>query len=112
MRKKPTPAEAKLWDAVRAQRLGGHNFRRQHPIGPFYVDFLVPDAKLIVELDGPIHDFQREYDARRQSYLESGGFRVIRFTNDQVMKELDSVLAILTAAVAERNDLRTNKSQR
>jgi very-short-patch-repair endonuclease len=102
-RSKPTPAEAMLWKALRDKRLSGVNFRREHPIGGFAVDFYCPDANLIIEVDGPIHYFQQDRDAARQSYLEAGNFRVMRFRNEQVLKQLDSVLAAIKAALAAEN---------
>jgi len=69
MRHESTPAEAKLWESLRGKHMGGINFRRQHAIGPYVVDFYTPAAKLIVEVDGPVHDTQSERDAERESYL-------------------------------------------
>jgi len=100
MRHKPTPAEAKLWESLRGSRLNGFNFRRQHAIGIYFVDFYAPAAKLIVEVDGPVHESQIERDAERQSYLEAGRYRVIRFTNEQVLTQIDSVLGAISTALA------------
>jgi very-short-patch-repair endonuclease len=94
MRKNPTPAEDALWQHLRLNQLGV-KFRRQHAIGPFIVDFYAREARLIIEVDGPIHEKQKEYDEMRQAYLESLGYRVVRFTNEQVLQNIDAVLAIL-----------------
>jgi very-short-patch-repair endonuclease len=94
MRKNPTPAEDALWQHLRLNQLGV-KFRRQHAIGPFIVDFYAREARLIIEVDGPIHKKQKEYDEMRQAYLESLGYRVVRFTNEQVLQNMDAVLAIL-----------------
>jgi len=94
MRKNPTPAEDALWQHLRLNQLGV-KFRRQHAIGPFIVDFYAREARLIIEVDGPIHETQKEYDEMRQAYLESLGYRVVRFTNEQVLQNMDAVLATL-----------------
>ena len=91
MRKKPTPAEALLWKALRGGRVGA-KFRRQHPIGRWSVDFCCPAAMLAVEVDGDIHDLQREHDEVRSADLEMRGFRVVRFRNEQVTGDLDGVV--------------------
>jgi very-short-patch-repair endonuclease len=92
LRSEPTLAEAALWEGLRKSRLGGVRFRRQHPIGPFIVDFCCPAARLVVEVDGPVHLEQREQDETRQAYLETRGYRVLRFSNDDVMTRTDAVL--------------------
>jgi very-short-patch-repair endonuclease len=68
------------------------------------VDFFVPSAGLIIEVDGPVHDTQQDRDAARQSYLEAGGFRVLRFTNEDVLNQLDRVLAAISAALISHQD--------
>ena len=109
-----TPAERAVWAALRGRRLGGLRFRCQHPIGPFVLDFCCPAAKLVVEVDGAVHDNQQEQDAVRTEHLEQYGYRVIRFTNDQVLSDLDTVLdAILLAAQETPSTYRTrHKKQR
>jgi very-short-patch-repair endonuclease len=91
-RKLPTPAEKVLWDVLRRHNLNGAKFRRQHPIGRFVVDFYCAKAALVVELDGPIHELQREADAERQAWLEAEGLTVLRFKNDDVLDGLNLVL--------------------
>src|SRR5215210_3239681 len=98
-----TPAEVKLWSRLRAHRLEGIHFRNQHAIGNYVVDFCAPRKKLIIELDGSQHLEQVEYDAERTRYLESKGYKVIRFWNKDVMKDMDSVIrAIMQAMESER----------
>lgn len=94
MRKHPTSAEDKLWDRLRNKRLGGYKFRRQHPIGGFIADFYCLSARLVVEVDGSIHDepAQVDYDADREKILTALGLRVVRFTNAQVIRETDAVV--------------------
>ncbi|WP_420426256.1 endonuclease domain-containing protein [Algiphilus sp.] len=98
LRQQGTEAERRLWYHLRGRRLAGWKFRRQHAIGPYFVDFVCLDAGLIVEVDGSQHIEQRASDARRSAYLESCGFRVLRFWNDEVLSQTDQVLeAILLA---------------
>ena len=77
-RKTSTASEDRLWQALRMGRLHGAKVRRQHPIGPFVVDFFCPKHGLIVEVDGPIHETQQEHDQARQALLEACGYRVLR----------------------------------
>src|SRR5512145_2079431 len=79
MRHEPTPAEDALWQVVRDHKIKGAKFRRQHSVGPFIVDFYCSKAKLVIEVDGSIHQYTQEEDAVRQEFLESMGLQVIRF---------------------------------
>ena len=96
-RKKGTPAEERLWEILRAKNLDGWKFRRQNVIGQFIVDFCCPDAKLIVELDGGIHDSREAQiaDALRTEFLNAKGYTVIRFRNEQVLHNLPEVLSMI-----------------
>jgi very-short-patch-repair endonuclease len=89
------PAEAKLWKHLRAHRMGDVHFRNQHAIGNYIVDFCAPRKKLIIELDGSQHLEQQEYDGERTKYLEARGYRVLRFWNNDVMDNIDSVLKVI-----------------
>jgi very-short-patch-repair endonuclease len=91
-RHNPTEAENELWKRIRKHQLQGLKFRRQHSLGPFIVDFYCKDAKLVIEVDGPIHQRQVKEDAIRQGYLESLKLKVIRFTNDMVMNDITEVM--------------------
>lgn len=102
LRTSQTQAEEVLWERLRRKQVAGVRFRRQHAIGPFVVDFYCGKAKLIVELDGPIHLTQVERDRERQAYLEGLGFVVIRFTNDEVFSSLDDVVLRIENRVMER----------
>ena len=101
MRKNPTPAERILWRRLRRKQIGGFHFRRQHPISRFIVDFYCAAARLVIEIDGSIHDAaeQREYDAARQAHLEEIGLRVLRFSNAQVIRETDAVVEAIAESV-------------
>ncbi len=98
-RHKPTPSEDRLWQSLRGRRLERLKFRRQHVIGRFIVDFYCADLGLVVEVDGPVHQYTPNEDAIRQEYLESLGMRVVRLTDEDVMNNLEGALArILDAA--------------
>ena len=87
-----TPAEAKLWVHLRAHRMGDVHFRNQHAIGNYIVDFCAPRKKLIIELDGSQHLEQEDYDAERTAFLESKGYRVLRFQNNDLADHLEDAL--------------------
>ncbi|WP_366524220.1 DUF559 domain-containing protein [Brevundimonas sp.] len=97
LRKRQTRAEAILWQYLRASRLDGLRFRRQHPIDRYFADFACESLKLVIELDGRIHDEddQQLYDYHRQQEIEILGWSVLRFTNDQVLGSLPTVLAAI-----------------
>ncbi len=100
LRQELTPAERKLWAVLRGDQLGV-SFRRQHAIGPYIADFCCIKKKLIIELGGKQHLAQAESDAERTKYLNSLGYRVIRFWNSDVMKDLDSVIRAITQVLDE-----------
>jgi very-short-patch-repair endonuclease len=100
MRRRPTEAGAMLWQALRGSRLSGLHFRREQVIDGYIVDFYCHTARLVVEVDGAVHDKQRDYDAARDEALAARGLHVLRVTNDEVLAALPSVLTrILTSAV-------------
>jgi very-short-patch-repair endonuclease len=96
MRHDPTPAEEALWECLRNRQIAGLKFRRQHSIDRFIADFCCADAQVIIEVDGAGHDYTPEEDAIRQEYLESLGFQVLHFTNDDVQQNLDAVVEVIT----------------
>jgi len=99
LRQRQTYAENKLWQAIRGGRLDSLKFRRQHPISRYFADFACEKARLVIELDGGIHedDDQASYDLIRQREIQSLGWFVLRFLNDTVMKDLPKVLAAVKA---------------
>ena len=103
LRKNLTPEERILWQRLRANRLDGWHFRRQQIIDGFIVDFYCHKAALVVELDGPIHDGQADYDIERDKVLESRGLRVLRIKNEEVDQDLEGVLAKIRDACGERD---------
>jgi len=101
MRREPTPPERKLWARLRADQLGGAKFRRQVVIGPYICDFACrTPMKLVVEIDGETHGVQEAYDAERSAFLEKRGYRVLRFSNRDIMQDIESVLATIAAELS------------
>ncbi|MES2617642.1 MAG: isoleucine--tRNA ligase [Bacteroidota bacterium] len=100
-RSNPTPAEAKLWEALKGDKLGGYHIRRQHIINDFIADFVCLKKGLVIEVDGLIHTLPDNIiaDAERTKILNSEGFQVIRFTNDEILNNLDTVLASIKKAL-------------
>jgi very-short-patch-repair endonuclease len=96
-----SPAEAQLWKYLRAHRMGDVHFRNQHAIGNYIVDFCAPRKKLIIELDGSQHLEQREYDEERTKYLETQGYRVLRFWNNDVLQDTETVLKVIWSVLNE-----------
>jgi adenine-specific DNA-methyltransferase len=99
-RKEPTPSEDILWQALRGRKLEGRKFRRQQPIGAFVVDFFCGAERLIVEVDGGVHESQQEADQQRQELLESLGLRVVRISSELVETKLDEALAVVCHALS------------
>src|SRR4051812_44957072 len=97
MRSQPTEAEAALWRRLRAGRLLGFKFKRQQPLGSYVVDFVCFEQKLVIEVDGGQHDDAG--DAPRTHWLESQGFHVLRFWNDEVFERENDVLESITVAL-------------
>ena len=91
-------AEVILWEAIRRKQLGV-SFRRQHPIKPFIVDFACISEKFIIELDGESHIGNEEYDEKRTQFLESKGWKVLRFWNNEIYEQLDEVIEQITNTI-------------
>ncbi len=94
LRQNMTDAERKLWYALRDRRFEHYKFRRQHPVGRYITDFACLEAHLIIEVDGGQHA-ESKHDERRTAFLETEGFKVIRFWNNDVMANLDGVLVVI-----------------
>lgn len=102
LRRNQTDAERLLWHHLRGRRLAAYKFRRQHPIGPFIADFICIKHRLVVEIDGGQHSLNVHEDNRRTLYIESKGYKVLRFWNDQVLTNIQVVLeAILKSTEDE-----------
>jgi very-short-patch-repair endonuclease len=98
-RHEPTAAEWALCQCVRNRQIEGVKFRRQHPVGPFIVDFYAAEARLIVEVDGPSHDHVQEEDAVRQQFLEDRCFQVLHFRNAEVLETPNAVVEAIRSAI-------------
>jgi very-short-patch-repair endonuclease len=92
LRKHATPAEKKLWQALREKQLGGYKFRWQHTIDKFIVDFCCLSEKLIIEIDAIVRSEKHDYDLPRNEDLDSQGYRVLRFSSKEVENQFDNVL--------------------
>jgi very-short-patch-repair endonuclease len=103
LRDDQTSSERLLWSRLRRRQVGGFKFRRQHQIGLYICDFASLDGKLIVELDGSQHLKRTEYDDRRDSFLRSAGYRVLRFWNGDVQAALDAVVDTIFEALHRRD---------
>ena len=102
MCREPTEAEDRLWHELRGRRLDNIKFRRQVPMGRYVADFVCAEARLIVEIDGSQHAESR-HDQERDGELKARGFRVLRFWNDDVLKELDAVCDTIIAYVRDES---------
>jgi very-short-patch-repair endonuclease len=98
LRSDPTPAEQRLWDALRDRRLAGLKFRFQHPVGRFILDFYCPSEQLVIEVDGASHDGRAAHDQARTQVLSTFGYRVLRVRNEEVLSDLPAVLSRIIAA--------------
>ena len=96
-----TPAEKRLWEQLRNRQLEKQKFRRQVPIGPYIVDFICLERKLVIEIDGWTHSTEAEIlnDKRRTNYLASQGYKTIRFHNVEIKEGMDQVLTLITEAL-------------
>ena len=94
LRRKLTPSERKLWQSLRSNKITGFKFRRQHPVNYYIADFYCHQAKLVIEVDGPVHQQtdRREHDQQRDGVMENLGILVLRFSNDEVRYHLNHVL--------------------
>jgi len=101
LRKEATDAENLLWRLLRNRNLADAKFKRQHPVGKYITDFHCDEHQLVIELDGGQHAEQQNYDQQRTEYLQSQGFTVIRFWNNQVLNETEVVLQVIWEHIAK-----------
>jgi len=99
LRQHQTDAEQKLWFHLRGKRFGGVKFKRQKPIGPYIVDFVAVNEKLVIELDGGQHQERMAHDQTRTRYLESCGYRVLRFWNNDCLAQTEAVMEQIRTAL-------------
>jgi very-short-patch-repair endonuclease len=104
LRRTMTRAETLLWRYIKAERIDGLSFRRQVPMRSYIADFVCHEARLIVELDGESHDFEsrQRHDERRDAWFVSQGYLVLRFTNDDVLSELEGVVTVIRDTARDR----------
>jgi very-short-patch-repair endonuclease len=102
LRKNLTEAEHMLWRHLRLRQLGGCKFRRQQPIGKYIVDFVCFEKRLIVEVDGGQHSGNINYDSERDAWLEKQEFSVLRFWDNQVLKEMEAVEEVIMGTLGDR----------
>ena len=105
LRKNLTDAEQRLWRQLKLRQISGAKFRRQQPIGPFIVDFVCFERRVIVEVDGGQHAEQIEYDDSRTQWLRKQGYRVLRFWNNDVLARTTVVAEQILSCVEERSSL-------
>jgi very-short-patch-repair endonuclease len=107
LRRELSPPEARLWSRLRARGAGAPIFRRQHPIGPYVLDFYCAKARLAVEVDGVGHDMgdRPQRDVRRDAWLRMQGLSIVRIPASEVMREIDEVVDALVRAAAERMEV-------
>lgn len=103
MRKNPTEAEKKLWNKLQKFRKKGFIFRRQHPIDIFIADFYCHKLKIIIEVDGEIHEKEdaKDYDDGRSAELENYGMKILRFKNSEVLTNLENVLLVINDSISK-----------
>ena len=104
LRRRQTPAEARLWEVLRNRQVTGYRVRRQQPFGPYVIDFWVAPVRLAIELDGTIHDEPAiaAQDAAREAWLEAHDIAVVRFRNEEILHHLDTVIARIEQCVVMR----------
>jgi very-short-patch-repair endonuclease len=102
LREQTTQSEEILWDKLKGKQIFGLRFRRQHPIDLFIADFYCHKVRLVVEIDGEFHNFQKEYDIGRTTELEKFDIMVIRFSNQEVILDIERVLSKIKMTVKER----------
>jgi len=101
LRRGQTDAERALWRLLRSRQFANYKFRRQHPIESFVADFACLERMVVIEVDGAHHADQRQRDHRREQILRAQGFRILRFSDRQVLTELDSVAEAVLQALQE-----------
>ncbi|MDP2618933.1 MAG: endonuclease domain-containing protein [Hyphomicrobiales bacterium] len=114
MRSTMSDAERALWQRLRAHRFRGLGFRRQVPVGPYIADFVCQEARLVIELDGGQHGVAGEvlHDRRRTAWLAGRGYRILRFWNDEVLKNMDGVLRRIEEELRDTPPSRSTASRR
>jgi very-short-patch-repair endonuclease len=102
LRLNATEPEKRMWTALSGRKVAGVRFNRQFPVGPYICDFVARGAGLVIEIDGETHAHSEEYDATRTRFLQVQGYAVLRFWNNDVMTNLEGVVALIEAALIDR----------
>ncbi len=111
LRSNPTDAERTLWSALRSRQVAGTRFNRQYPVGPYICDFVARSAGLVIEVDGGQHAFQTAQDKKRTDYIEARGYRLLRFWNNDVLSNLEGVVAQIEQELAKLGKRDMSKPQ-
>ena len=111
LRREMTEAERRLWSRLRSKQTAGVRFNTQYPVGDFFCDFVARSRGLVIEVDGGQHALATAYDAERTRFLEERGYRVIRFWNDDVLNNLDGVVAEIERVLGEMGRRDMSKPQ-
>jgi adenine-specific DNA-methyltransferase len=109
LRARQTEAESLLWYVLRGRRLCGLKFRRQFPIEPFIADFVCVEKQLVVEIDGGYHDYVYQHDQSRQQTIEAEGWHVIRFSNEDVLGDVEAVAIAIAKHMGMEPEFRGRK---
>jgi len=110
LRNTSTKTETLLWSVLRGKQVSNLKFRRQHPIGPFFVDFACVSHKLVIEIDGGYHDYIAAADQRREQFLTSEGWTVVRFSDKEVENDLDAIAYRITELLGLECKIRRRNS--
>ena len=102
LRKNMTDSEKLLWEQLKGKQVMGLRFRRQHPIDIFIADFYCHDARLVIEIDGEIHKVKVEYDDGREAEIERYNIKILRFSNDEIMSNIDEVINRIKVVIKDR----------
>lgn len=103
LRKNQTHAEELLWKRIKGKQVNGYQFLRQRPVANFIVDFLCLKLRLVIEIDGPIHIQNKGVDTFRQEQLELLGFMILRFSNEEIEENIDSVVEVISKYTKKSN---------
>ncbi|MDR3424997.1 MAG: endonuclease domain-containing protein [Alphaproteobacteria bacterium] len=112
LRRNMTDAEKALWKTLRFRQMNEHKFRRQVPFGKYIADFVCHKARLIIEVDGGQHDLSSEPERLRTMFLQSQGYRILRFWNNEVMENVEGVYAVIDAALKEAPSLNHDEQEK
>jgi very-short-patch-repair endonuclease len=111
LRQRETKSESLLWAVLRGSQLNGLKFRRQHPIGPYFADFACVSRRLVIEIDGGYHDAVGEADLNREAYLHAHGWKVIRFSTEEVENDVELVARAIASQLELEFDFQKRDAQ-